>query len=129
LRPALFDHSKDVILMPELPDLSRLADNAAELVEAAKKAGADAADAVVASGRSVSVSVRMGKVEGTNASEGDEFSLRVFCGRRVASISAVKGTDPKRLAERAVAMARVAPEDPWAELAPAGTFGAEHSRT
>ena len=118
MRPAIFDHSKDVILMPELPNLSRLADNAAELVEAAKMAGADAADAVVASGRSVSVSVRMGKVEGTNASEGDEFSLRVFCGRRVASISAVKGTDPKRLAERAVAMARVAPEDPWAELAP-----------
>ena len=104
--------------MPELPDLSRLAGNAAELVEAARKAGADAADAVVSSGRSVSVSVRMGKVEETEASEGDAFSLRVFVGKQVASISAVKGSDPARLAERAVAMARVAPEDPWAELAP-----------
>jgi PmbA protein len=104
--------------MPDLPDLTRLAENAAELVEAARRAGADAADAVVASGRSVSVSVRMGKVEGTEASEGDQFSLRVFCGRQVASISAVKGSDPKALAERAVAMARVAPEDPFAELAP-----------
>lgn len=104
--------------MPDMPNLSGLADDAAALVEAARKAGADAADAVVASGRSVSVSVRMGKVEGTDASEGDGFSLRVFCGRRVASVSAVKGADAAKLAERAVSMARVAPEDPFAELAP-----------
>jgi PmbA protein len=104
--------------MSELPDLKRLADDAARLVEAAKRAGADAADAVVGTGRSVSVSVRMGKVEGTDASEGDSFSLRVFCGKKVASISAVKGVDPVMLAERAVAMARVAPEDPYAGLAP-----------
>lgn len=104
--------------MNELPDLKRLANDAARLVDAAKKAGADAADAVVGTGRSVSVSVRMGKVEGTDASEGDSFSLRVFCGKRVASISAVKGVDPMMLAERAVAMAKVAPEDPFAGLAP-----------
>lgn len=104
--------------MTELPDLKRLSDDAARLVEAAKRAGADAADAVVGTGRSVSVSVRMGKVEGTDASEGDSFSLRVFCGKKVASISAVKGVDPVMLAERAVAMARVAPEDPFAGLAP-----------
>jgi PmbA protein len=104
--------------MSELPDLKRLSDDAARLVEAAKKAGADAADAVVGTGRSVSVSVRMGKVEGTDASEGDSFSLRVFCGKKVASVSAVKGVDPVKLAERAVAMARVAPEDPFAGLAP-----------
>ncbi len=60
----------------------------------------------------------MGKVEGTDSSEGDSFSLRVFCGKRVASISAVKGVDPVMLAERAVAMAKVAPEDPYAGLAP-----------
>lgn len=104
--------------MSDLPDLKRLSDDAARLVDAARKAGADNADAVVATGRSVSVTVRMGKVEGTEASESDEFSLRVFCGSRVASVSAVKGADPAMLAERAVAMAKVAPEDPYAELAP-----------
>ena len=104
--------------MPEMPNLGALQDRAAELVEAARKAGADASDAVVASGRSVSVSVRMGKVEGTEASEGDQFSLRVFVGKQVASISAALGADAHALAARAVAMARVAPEDPWQGLAP-----------
>ncbi len=104
--------------MPEKPNLGALQDRAAELVEAARKAGADASDAVVASGRSVSVSVRMGKVEGTEASEGDQFSLRVFVGKQVASISAALGADAHALAARAVAMAKVAPEDPWQGLAP-----------
>ena len=104
--------------MPQLPDLAKLTDKAAELVEAALKAGADAADAVVSSSQSVGVSVRLGKVENTGASESDDFGLRVFVGRRVASISANAGSDMKMLAERAVAMARVAPEDPWQELAP-----------
>ncbi len=104
--------------MPEMPNLGALQDRAAELVDAARKAGADASDAVVASGRSVSVSVRMGKVEGTEASEGDQFSLRVFVGKQVASISAALGADAHALAARAVAMARVAPEDPWQGLAP-----------
>ncbi len=104
--------------MPEMPNLGALQDRAAELVEAARKAGADASDAVVASGRYVSVSVRMGKVEGTEASEGDQFSLRVFVGKQVASISAALGADAHALAARAVAMARVAPEDAWQGLAP-----------
>ena len=104
--------------MPQLPDLAKLTGKAAELVEAALTAGADAADAVVSSGQSVGVSVRLGKVESTGASESDDFSLRVFCGRRVASVSANAGSDMKMLAERAVAMAKVAPEDPWQELAP-----------
>ncbi len=104
--------------MPEMPNLGALQDRAAELVEAARRAGADASDAVVASGRSVSVSVRMGKVEGTEASEGDQFSLRVFVGKQVASISAALGADAHALAARAVAMAKVAPEDPWQGLAP-----------
>jgi PmbA protein len=104
--------------MPEMPNLLSLQDRAGALVDAAMKAGADAADAVVSSGRSTNVSVRLGKVEGTESSEGDGLSLRVFIGRQVASISATLGADQAMLAARAVAMAKVAPEDPWAGLAP-----------
>lgn len=96
---------------------SKLVDFAASLVAAAKRAGADEADAVVIRARSLSVSVRLGKVEGTESSESDDFALRVFVGRRIASVSANAGSDPDRLAERAVAMARVAPEDPYEQLA------------
>ncbi len=94
-----------------------LLDFAAQLVEAAKREGADASDAVVVRGSSVSVSVRLGKVEGTEASESDDFSLRVFVGKRVANISASAGSDPNVLAARAVAMAKVAPEDEYQSLA------------
>lgn len=94
-----------------------LVDKAAALVEAAKRAGADAADAVVVRAKSTSVTVRLGKVEGTESSESDDFSLRVFVGRRIASISANAGSDPAMLAERAVAMAKVSPEDRFEGLA------------
>lgn len=95
----------------------KLLEHAASLVEAARKAGADAADAVVVSARSTSVSVRLGKVEETESSESDEFSLRVFVGKRIANVAANTGADPKILAERAVAMAKVSPEDPFEGLA------------
>jgi PmbA protein len=94
-----------------------LLDFAERLVKAAKQAGADAADAVVARGSSVSVTVRLGKVEGTESSESDDFSLRVFSGKKVASISASAGSDPAALAERAVAMAKAAPVDEFQSLA------------
>jgi len=94
-----------------------LIDRAASLVEAAQRAGADAADAVVVRSRSKSVSVRLGKVEGTDASESDDFSLRVFVGKKVASVSANVTGDVDSLAERAVAMARVSPEDQFNTLA------------
>lgn len=103
--------------MTDTLDSSRLDDRVAALVEAAKHAGADAADAVAVLSRSASVSVRLGKVESTDASEADNASLRVFVGKRVASVSATAGSDPKTLAERAVAMARVSPEDPFQGLA------------
>ncbi|TKT69186.1 TldD/PmbA family protein [Aquamicrobium sp. LC103] len=103
--------------MTEKLDRNGLADVVASLVEAAKSAGADAADAVAIRARSTSVSVRLGKVEATEASESDDISLRVFVGRRVASVSAAAGADRKALAERAVAMARVSPEDPYQGLA------------
>lgn len=96
-----------------------LLDRAAQLVDAARRAGADMADAVVMRTRSVGVSVRLGKVEDTEASESDDFALRVFVGQRVASVSANSGADPDVLAERAVAMAKVSPEDPYQGLADA----------
>lgn len=103
--------------MSETIDSASLEKRAAELVDLARKAGADAADAVVVRGRSRSVSVRLGKVEATEASESDDFSLRVFVGNRVASVSANPGFDLKVLAGRAVAMAKASPEDPFASLA------------
>lgn len=98
-------------------DSANLLDRAEQLVDLAKKAGADRADAVVVRSRSKGVSVRLGKVESTEASESDDFSLRVFIGNKVASVSANPGFDLKALAERAVAMAKVSPEDPFAGLA------------
>ncbi|MDO9415642.1 TldD/PmbA family protein [Pararhizobium sp.] len=103
--------------MSENIDSGSLLDRAGQLIDLALKAGADKADAVVMRGRSRSVSVRLGKVEGTEASEGDDFSLRVFVGQRVASVSANPGFDLKVLAERAVAMAKASPEDPFACMA------------
>jgi PmbA protein len=101
------------------PDQSDLADRAARLVEAALKAGADAADAVCVRGMSLSVDVRLGKVEETLRSEGEDFTLRAFVGGRPAAVSANTLTDPRELAERVVAMARVAPEDRFNGLADA----------
>jgi PmbA protein len=105
--------------MTQILDQSDLTDRAARLVEAAKRAGADAADAVCVRGVSLSVEVRLGKIEETGRSEGDDFTLRVFVGKKTANVSANVVADPAELAERAVAMARVAPEDPYAGLADA----------
>ena len=100
-------------------DPSALLDRAAEMVDRAGKAGATAADAAVTRNRSLSVGVRNGKVEDTDASESDRLSLRVFVGDRVASVSADSdGADVEALCERAVAMAKVSPEDRYASLAP-----------
>ncbi|NTI40558.1 TldD/PmbA family protein [Rhizobium rhizogenes] len=98
-------------------DSATLLSRASQLIDLARKAGADAADAVVVRSRSQSVSVRLGKVEGTESSESDDFSLRVFVGNRVASVSANPGFDLQALAERAVTMATVSPEDPFVCLA------------
>ncbi len=90
-----------------------------DLITQARAAGADAADAVLASGTSLSVSLRLGAVEHLEQEEGRDLGLRVFVGRRSAMVSST-ALDPngfKLLAERAVAMARVVPEDPYAALA------------
>ncbi|MBL8573667.1 MAG: TldD/PmbA family protein [Hyphomicrobiaceae bacterium] len=103
--------------MSDVLDQSALEARAMALVDAARRAGADAADAVAVRGQSLSVDVRLGKVEEAERAEGDDFGLRVFVGRRNATVSANAFTDPAELAARAVAMARVAPEDPYADLA------------
>ncbi|MGE0060656.1 MAG: TldD/PmbA family protein [Xanthobacteraceae bacterium] len=102
-----------------LLDQSILIDRAARLVEDAKRAGADAADAIAVRAMSVSVQVRDGAVEESERSEGDDVGLRVFVGKRQAVVSTndLTADGMRGLAERAVAMARVAPEDPYAGLA------------
>ncbi len=89
------------------------------LLGAAKKAGADSADAIALSGTSISIDVRDGKLEQAERSEGQDIGLRVFVGQRSAIVSA-SDTRPETLqtmAERAVAMAQEAPEDPHAGIA------------
>lgn len=92
-------------------------EKAAALVDEAMRAGADAADAVIVHTQSVSVEVRLGAVEATQSSESDDFSVRVYVGKKVASISANLTADPKMLAARAVAMAKASPENPFEGLA------------
>ncbi len=100
-----------------MTDLKSLEANAKELVRLAIKAGADACDVAVASGQSQRTSVLEGAVENSNRSESDTTSLRVFCGKRVASVNTDARTGLEQLAERAVAMAKVSPEDPFQGLA------------
>ena len=96
-------------------------DRAHDIVDRACKAGADAADAVFAADASLEVSVRLGALEDVGRSESEELGLRVFVGQRSASVSTSDLSDAalRALVERAVAMAREAPEDKWAGLAPA----------
>ena len=90
------------------------------LIERARAAGADAADALFAADSSQSVQVRLGKLEDVERSESEHASLRVFVGRGTASIGSSDLSDAAldELAARAVAMARAAPEDKFAGLAP-----------
>ena len=104
--------------MSPLLDQSALTNLAERLVAAARRAGADAADALAVRSVSLAVEVREGAVEESERSEGDDVGLRAFVGRRQAVVSTndVKA-DVAALAERAVAMAKAAPEDPFAGLA------------
>jgi len=95
-------------------------DRVQDVIARARKAGADAADAMLSGGESLSVSVRLGALEDVGRAEQEELGLRVFVGTRSASISSTDLTPTAldTLADRAVAMAREAPEDEWAGLAP-----------
>ena len=89
------------------------------LLQAAAKAGADAADAKAVQATSVSVDVRAGTLEQAERSEGIDIGLRVFVGQRSATVSAsdTSTRTVEEMAARAVAMAQEAPEDPHAGLA------------
>src|SRR6201996_2399686 len=90
-----------------------------DLIKQARGAGADAADAVLLNGTSLSVASRQGKIEHLERSESRDLGLRVFVGKRSAIVSSTSH-DPagfSSLAERAVAMAKVVPEDQFAGLA------------
>ena len=93
---------------------------AQDLVTAARRAGADAADAIYACNASTTVAVRLGALEDVERSEGEEIGLRVFVGQRSASIAAsdMNPATLSTLVDRCIAMAREAPEDPYAGLAP-----------
>src|ERR1700680_812845 len=95
---------------PESPlsDLTTLTDRAERLVKAARAGGA--ADAVALHAMSLSIEVRDGAVEESERAEGDDLGLRVLVGRRQAVVSTNDmKVDISQLAERAVAMANVAP--------------------
>ncbi|WP_339113773.1 TldD/PmbA family protein [Thioclava sp. GXIMD2076] len=96
-----------------------LSDLTARLLDAAKKAGAEAADAMAVDGTAVSIDVRQGALEQAERAEGVEIGLRVLIGGRQACVSASDISDRTigDMAERAVTMARIAPEDPYAGLA------------
>ena len=89
------------------------------LLDRAKAVGADAADALVLSGTSLSIEVRDGRLEQAERAEGIDLGLRVFLGQRQAIVSASDRSDATMagMAERAVAMAAEAPEDPNIGLA------------
>ena len=95
-------------------------DRAHNLVSQAIKAGADAADAVYVCDASTEVQVRLGQLEDVARSEGEDIGLRVFVGQRSATISS-SNMNPDILAglvTRAIDMAKEAPEDQYAGLAP-----------
>ncbi|HZP77292.1 MAG TPA: metallopeptidase TldD-related protein [Pseudolabrys sp.] len=104
---------------PSLLDQTVLTDLAQSLVAAARRAGAEAADAVAVRSMSLSVEVREGAVQESERAEGDDFGLRVLIGKRQAVVSSndLSGSAVEDLAARAVAMARAAPEDKFAGLA------------
>ena len=90
-----------------------------DVVAAALKAGADAAEAVGAQRRSLSIGVREGALEEVEREESRDLGLRVFVGQRQATVSGsdISAEARAKLVARAVAMARLAPEDPYAGLA------------
>ena len=105
--------------MASLLDQSALLNLAERLVVAAKRAGADQADAVAVRSVSLAVELRDGAVEESQRTESDDIGLRVLVGHKQAAVSTndIKANGLDALAERAVAMARAAPDDQFAGLA------------
>lgn len=104
---------------------------ARDLIEAARTAGADQADALVVAGSAVHVGVAGQALEEVERAESHEAGLRVIIGRHQASVS---GSDlgaeaVREMAERAVAIARATPEDPWCGLAEPDEIGGHPDST
>lgn len=99
-----------------------LEDLTTKLLEAATRAGAEAADAIASRATSLSIEVRQGRLEQAERAEGVDLGLRVFIGKRSAIVSAsdLRDSTLAEMAVRAVAMAREAPEDPHVGLADPG---------
>jgi len=100
-------------------DPDRLKTLAEALVSAAKRAGADQADALAVDGRSVGIDVRGGALEQAERAESIDIGLRVLIGGRQAAVSSSDHSDDAiaQMAARAVAMAREAPVDDYLGLA------------
>jgi PmbA protein len=98
-----------------------------DLIARACRAGADAADAVLFEGTSLSHGRRLGKTEKLERSEGYDLGLRVFVGRQQAIVSSTDRAPPAlaELVERALAMARMVPEDPFCGIAEPGQIASE----
>lgn len=107
-----------------------LSDLTQHMLDAAKAAGADQADAVASQGASISIDVRNGSLEHAERSEGVDIGLRVFVGQRSAIVSGsdVRPATIATMAERAVAMAKEAPEDPYSRLAHGAELSLEHAQ-
>lgn len=94
-------------------------DRCQSLIDSAGKAGASAAEAVHAVSNTTGIGIRLGNLEDAERSENEQLGLRVFVGQQTASINvtSASASDVVDLAKRAVAMAKAAPEDPYAQLA------------
>ena len=99
-----------------------------DLVESAISTGADAADAMLIDSTDLSASVRLGKLENLERSEVGDLGLRVFIGQRQAAVSSTDRSAKilKELVGRAVAMARLAPEDPFCGIALPGEIATKY---
>src|SRR5437868_14405420 len=100
-----------------------------DMVKTALAAGADAAEAVAAERQSLSVTVRLGALEEVEREESRDIGVRVFLGQRQATVSGsdISQEGRAKLVERVVAMAKLAPEDPFAGLAPRARLAAHDS--
>lgn len=106
---------------------NRLETLTGRLLAAATRAGAGAADAIAVDGTAISVDVRGGRLEQAERADGIEIGLRVLVGHRQACVAASDISDRTiaEMAERAVAMAREAPEDGSLGLADRGQLATE----
>ena len=90
-----------------------------KLLDQAKLMGADEADVIATKGQSLNVDVRQGALENADRAEGTEVGLRVLVSKRQAIVSSsdISEDTLQLMVERAIAMAKDAPEDKYAGLA------------